>query len=66
MGDYFHAIADRDVSLADAPAAAKRVRDWLVAEQIILPDLYERVAISGDGRGYLPGPLVSTDPSIDS
>ncbi|MGW0182707.1 hypothetical protein [Nocardia sp. NPDC003345] len=57
MGDYFERIVDLEVSVAEAPAVAARMRDWMIARHVLTPEL------SGDGvyslgadEGYVAGP----------
>lgn len=53
MGDSFHTIVDPEATEADAPELAGRVLNWLISEQIIIP---ERTDCVLGGDGYAPGP----------
>jgi hypothetical protein len=53
MGDWYQIIVDRDVSEAEAPAQAQRMRGWLVERGIIEPGLTNRVL---GQPGHAPGP----------
>ncbi|MFP2905228.1 hypothetical protein ACLESD_09260 [Pyxidicoccus sp. 3LFB2] len=52
MGDHFQIIVAKDVSAEDAPRLAGQLRDWLVAQRIIEPELTDCTLGS---PGHRPG-----------
>ncbi|PTL81961.1 hypothetical protein [Vitiosangium sp. GDMCC 1.1324] len=57
MGDYFQKIVVPDVSEDEAPRLAERLRDWLVAREIIEPTPSLEL---DDEPLYRPGPAYRT------
>lgn len=52
MGDYFQTIVDPEATGEEALALARRVLDWLVGEQVVVPERTD--CTLGEG-GYAPG-----------
>jgi hypothetical protein len=54
MGDWFQRIVDRDVALIEAEHLASKIREWLIEQEIIEPQL-TYCGLDNDGLGYPPG-----------
>ncbi|MEO8505444.1 MAG: hypothetical protein ABI609_16225 [Acidobacteriota bacterium] len=54
MGDWFQTVVGTEVRADSAPAAADRLRAWLIEMGVVAGERSESV-LGGDGMGYAPG-----------